>query len=302
MSDAVIEEDTLSPEDLAMAKEMISSEPEPTPEENSAEPEVVQEDETSDTPFVFKVKGEDREFTRDQIKYIVSREETFQKKFTKLESSDEYKLGVLMAAAKQGDKGAQKRLRSELLEMVTDGDIDSLEDVMDEYDGDKNLDKRKAEAELEEVFSEVKSDIDYEETLAKIDTDLKPRMPEKVFKKYNDTPAERRVMYDLIKSGRTDEVFDALDGEFQKLPLAERVRIKNDPDMYGSLVFEVIQDLNAQRQQKGAKVDQGNSDLDSVSTGNGSHRVEKESPAPDFANMSKEDFLEYERKFLGRNI
>jgi hypothetical protein len=303
MSDAlVIEEGTLSPSDLAMAKEMQAAE---VPEEPKVEPEAPEveepQEEVSENPFTFKVKGEEKEYTKEQLQNLLAREQTFQQKANKLESSEEYRLGVLHAAAKAGDKGAQKKLRAELLEMVGDGDIDSLEEVEEEYDTEKDLTKRQTDAAFEEAFSDVKSDVDYEETLAKIDEQLKARMPEKVFQKYYDTPVERRTMYDLVKSGRAEEILGALDVELQNLSLTERVRIKNDPDMYGSLVYEVVKDVNARGQQTDTK-DQVNPDLAAVSSGNRSHRIEKEEPAPDFATMSTEEFRAYEKKMLGRNI
>jgi len=308
MSDAVIEEDTLSPEDLAMAKELVAQEPAPK-QESEEKPEATEEkvdtpektEEPSSDVLKFKVKGEEKEYSKEQLQHLLAREQTFQQKANRLESSDEYKLGILMAAAKKGDKGAQKKLRNELIDMVGEEPLDSLEEVEEDYDADADLSKRQNESAFEEVFSDVKSDVDYEETLAKIDTDLKSRMPEKVFQKYYDTPEERRTMYDLVKSGRAEEILGALDKELQGLSLTERVRIKNDPDMYGSLVFEVIQDLNATGQGTDKK-DSGNSDLDAVSSGNRSHRVEKEEPEPDVSTMSKAEFLAYEKKLLGRNI
>jgi len=210
-------------------------------------------------------------------------------------------MGLLMAKAKEGDKGARKALLSAIKDMAGDEDLSSFEDTEETFDTEKELEARKEDSKFEEVFADVKSDVDYEETLAKIDTTLKSQMPEKVYQDYYDKPETRRTMYDLVKSGRADEVFGALNEELQKLPLVDRVKIKNDPELYGSLAYEVIQDLNARKQGTTAK-DQADSDLDAVSTGTSSRRVEKEEAEPDFLTMSKEEFKAYEKKMLGRVI
>ena len=303
----VIESEGLSPEDLAMAEEMSKADPPPPEaEQPTAEPEKVESPESEqseepENPFVFKVKGEDKEYSKDQLQHLLSREQTFQQKATKLETSDEYQLGLMFKKAQDGDKGAQKKMMEAIRSMAGENDLESLEDTEEEYNREEVQAKQELDSKFEEAFADVKSDVDYDETLGKIESELKGHIPEKLYKQYYDSPDERRTLYDLVKSGRAEEVFGALNEELGKLPLTDRVKIKNDPELYGSLAFEVIQDLNAQKSSSGNE-GQAESNLDAVSTGSGSHRVEKEEAAPDFLKMSKEEFQAYEKKMLGRVI
>ena len=153
----------------------------------------------------------------------------------------------------------------------------------------------------------MKDDVDYEENLNKISSDLKSRMPAKVWEHYNSAPDTRRTMYDLIKSGRTDEIFEALNGELGKLPLGERVKAKADPEFYGMMVVEVINDLNARRDQPAETTETSdNSGLDAVSTGNSSRTVvQPVEEEIDWIALQRDNpakFREMERKQLGRNV
>lgn len=322
MSDEmVIDEGSLSPADLQMAldlrKELATEKaeaPEP-PEQTQPEPdsepatldepeqgheveESTSEDQKDDgelAQYKFSVKGQDRDYTHDQLQKMLAREETFQQKWEKHRVSDAYKLGALMAAAKDGDKGAQKQLLSEL-EGMSD-DLDVLRESEEKFDVDSKI----KDDELDSAFADVKSDVDYETTLGKIDSDLKGKMPEKVFEEYSSNPQTKRVMYDLIRSGRTDEIFEALNKELGSLSLAERVRYKQDADLYGGLFYEVVQDLNARKAQPEEKAPP-KSAIDTVSSGKRSHRQDKPDTGPDFANMSASELAAWEKKNLGKVI
>lgn len=281
------------------AAELEEQEPQGDPVETTDETVTeTEERDVSPSPYLFSVKGEDKEFTKEQIQHMLSREQTFQQKFTSLRESETTKLGMLMEAAKKGDAGAQKRVLAELKEM-TNSDVYELEDVEQDFDLDKHVEEQTADAEDVDAFADVVNDVDYEKTLDKMKEQFPSRMPPKLFQSYWDNPAERRVMYDLAKSGRVDEIFDALDGELNQMPLADRIKIKQDPDAYALAVVEAINGLNAPQQPAPPK-DLGQTELDAVSTGQSSHRQEKEESLPDFSRMTDKEFKEYQVKHFGK--
>ena len=130
MSELIIEEG-VSPEDAALARQLIEETPAET-EASQSEPEVVedQQDNSEDPKdtesdesvqdFTFKVKGEDKAYTKEQLQHLLSREQTFQQKYETLRNSEDYKTLIALQAAKEGDKGARKMLLDQLKEMEED--------------------------------------------------------------------------------------------------------------------------------------------------------------------------------------
>lgn len=297
-------------EDVILARELI--------EEDKSKGESEQQEQSSETPappeeappkeeakakpeegaLVFNIKGEEVEYTKDKLQHLLAREKTFQQKYEEIRKSDTTKLGVLMAAAKGGDAGAQKQVFDQLKSM-TDNDVYELEDVEEEFDVDKKMEESRETDAEDEIFSDVKGDVDFDTTLDKMKEHFPTRMPAKLFQSYWDNPEERRVMYDLAKSGRADEIFDALDGELNQLPLADRIKLKQDPDAYAMAVVEVINGLNAPQSSSQPK-DLGQTELDAVSTGTSSHRQEKEESLPDVSKMTDQQFKDYQIKHFGK--
>ena len=319
MADLVIE-DGVSDEDIALAKQFHeehekSLETDPSQEE-SQEPVQQADDKGTDNnvdadskdgvvegeqdgSYKFDIKGEEKEFSRKDLVNMLSREDTFQKKFNSLSQGEEYKLGVLMKAAQDGDKSAQKAVYEQLKSLSED--VTDLESVEEEFDTEKAVEKQNEDNQFDEVFADVKGDVDYEDTLSKIESDLKGKMSPEVYDSYYQGAETRKVMYDLVKSGKTEEVFGALNEELSKLPLVDRVKIKKDPDMFGDLVVEVVNDLYAQPKDTGKK-DSGKSNLEAVSTGNRSHsQPSKDDTQIDWLDLMKNDpkkFREMEAKFM----
>jgi hypothetical protein len=294
--DDVSEEDRKEFEEFQ--KENAANEQPPEQEAEQVAPEETKTEEPS--PFKFKIKGEEREFTEEQIRHTLSREETFQKKYDKLERSEEYKFGVLMAAAKGGDKGAQKALLDKVVEFTgsENGDamLSEMEKVEEKFDEEKQLADRQAAESFEEAFEDVKDDVDHKEILGTIQTDLKSRMPEKVFEQYWEDPNARRTMYDLQKSGRADELFSAFEDQLQELSLIERAKIKTDSDLYGALFVEVIKSQNAKQGE--VKKESSAPELSAVSSGNRSRSAGTQTTTLDWGNMTDEEFKKAEAKML----
>lgn len=284
-------------EPKAPEQEPATEEPKPD-EETTPKAEGDDASETEPNPFTFTVKGEDKEFTKAQIQHMLSREQTFQQKHDALNKSDTVKMGMLMEAAKNGDAGAQKKILDQLKE-YTNNDVYELEDVEQEFDLDKHMEKVQENESEDEAFADVKNDVDFEKTLDTMKEHFPNRMPGKLFQSYWDNPEERRIMYDIAASGRADEIFDALDGELNKLSLADKIKIKQDPEAYALAVVEAINGLNAP-QQPSAPKDSGPTDLDAVSTGRSSHSQTKEERPPDFSKMTEKEFYDFQIKNFGK--
>jgi hypothetical protein len=309
MSEELIIEEGVSPEDAALAQQFHAEgagETPETPPEEGSEPLVVAQDDSNQNneenaegdnssveghELTFKVKGEDKNYTKDQLQHYLSREQTFQQKYESLRNSEDYKQLVALQAAREGDKGAQKLILDQLKGM--EEDLDSLSEVEETFDVDKKVEA----TSMEEAFSDVKGEVDYEETLDKISTNLKSKMPEKVWSAYNEDPVHRRTMYDLIKSGKDGEILNSVNEAINQLPLGERVKAKADPEFYGMLVVEVVNDLNAQQTDVGQTKDTVESaGVDSVSTGRSSHSQPNAGNAEiDWLDLFHNDRKEYER-------
>ena len=271
--------------------------------ESSTEPSGEEKQEVSDKgqdTFTFKVKGKDQEFTHDQIRHALSREDTFQKKYNDIEQSEAYRLGVLMSAAKEGNKGAQKKLKDMLVGFTGASDddsmLDSLDSVDETFDENEATEKKRYESSMEASFSDVKDSVDFEKNIGIVQSELKELMPEKVWESYWDDPEARRTMYDLVASGRMTELMETFNRELESLPLVEQVKIKRDPDWYGDLFVAVVKQQNARQVDKSNK-DQGPTEADAVSTGELSRSKSATSdPGPNFDNMTSAEFAEWKRK------
>ena len=257
-------------------------------------PEVEEVDDTD--PYAFVIKGEKKKFSRGELVNRLSREETFQKKYNKLEQSDEYKYGLLLSKAKAGDKAAQKSLK-DILGELNEGDVSKLDAVQDKFDLDDHVEKTLSSNKEEEVFEDIKDDVDFPETLSKIESDAKSRLPPVVFETYWKDPKARRVMYDLEKSGLSEQVYSGLQAELDGMTSRDRAAIKRDPEWFGDLIVEVLNSMSkpAAPQQE----TRPSSNLRTVSSGEGARHRDTDGE-PDWANMTSEEFKLAEAKYLKR--
>ena len=151
-----------------------------------------------DRKFKIKVNGKEKEMDYGDIKSHLSRETTFQKKYNQLETSDEYRLGMLMAAATAGDKAAIKQVKEQLVKAMGSSDdddfLDKLSEVEGEYNAEAELEKRKESTKFDDAFMDVKDEVDYEDNIDIINSVLKGFIPPKIFEVYWENPADRRNM------------------------------------------------------------------------------------------------------------
>ena len=268
-----------------------------------AEDQGLSEDELAEKIFhnrKFKVKmnGKHREMAYSDIKSHLSRETTFQKKYDELNNSEEIKMGHLVSAAKGGDKAAQKKLQQYLKEFTGAEDVDDMNDrldsVSDDFDEDASYATRRDSEKFDAEFADVKDDVDYADNLNIIQTEIKSRMPAKVWERYWNTPTDRKSMYALAASGKSEILLDTFQSEVDLLPLEKQLELVGDPDLYGRAFLSMINRLNAKasKQEEGIHEDDG---LNAVSTGRKVGRP-KTSETPDFMKMSSEEFLAFQRK------
>ena len=228
---------------------------------------------------------------------MLNREETFQKKNNTLQNSEEYKMGLLFSAAKGGDSQAQKKIKEILGGM---SNLDELDEIEGDYDVDKHHEETLQKEAADEPFEEVKHEVDFQETLDKMQANFSEKMPSNVFNEYWDDPTSRKVMYDLERSGRSDELFDAFEEEISGMSSLDRAKVNSDSTLYGNLFVEVLKSQNAKQVSGQPRVEE-ESGLDAVSTGNGSRSVPQGDSEPNFDEMSSAEFLEYRTK-LGRKM
>jgi len=271
----------------------------------AAEPEAVESTEPNESnepsPFEFTVGGETKEYSAHEIKSALGR----QRKLDATLKSDQYKLGTLMVAAKNGDASAQKKVQEMLVSMTgaedADGMLEKLEEEKGEFDEDKEADKQAEEAEFEAMFEDVKDNVDYSENLAIINGSLKAKIPEALFEEMNSAPQSRRAMYNLVASGRMEHLLSAFEQHVSKLPHEKRQKVQTDAVAYGDEFLLVVQQDNARiaeaekpsQPEKKEPVDDG---LDAVSTAPNARVNKPSSKEPDFDNMSQAEFDAFRRK------
>lgn len=257
-----------------------------------------------DAKLSVTIKGKPREITYSDIRSMMGREESFQKKHDLLMKSDEQRLGTLMLAAKNGDKGAQKKVQGLLKDMTgasDGGEIDEkLEDVEDKFDEDKAIQEKTDKAAWDEVFLDVKNDVDYQENLDIVQSDLKARVPSKIYDAYWNNPHTRRTMYDLVALDRVDEILNAFEENLAGMSIEKQLEIESDPEQWGTLFSKTVRMQNASKKQAGATganpsntdtgSQPGKSSMDSVSSGDqGRNPAKAQEGTPDFMEMIKKN-------------
>jgi hypothetical protein len=297
--------DNQNPNEVALESKV--AETEAAPEDKSAESDAPNEQQTEPTdnneqqnnPFEFTVNGETKEYTAHQIKSALGR----QSKMNEILGSDEYKMGLLMQAAKSGDKKAQKQLQEQLVQFTgsedADGMVDKLQDETAEFDAEAKAQEKAKQAEFDALFSDVKDSVDYEANFAKIDTDLRPHVPEKIFTQFFADPADRRALYDLAASGNAPQVISAFNLFVGGLSPEKQLEVKTDRSAFVQaleLSVKQIANATAANGSDGQGETEESSDLDAVSTKPSSRVANPTSSGPDWDKMSDEDFQAYQIK------
>jgi hypothetical protein len=271
--------------------------------------------ETPSAPIKVMFRGKERELSANDIVAALGRAEASQKKADTLSKSDEYKLGVIMKAAQEGDKGAQKKLQKMLVDFTgaedVDGMIDNLEDINDEFDENAKLNEQADKDKWDEAFSDVSEGVDYKKNLDIVETDLRARILAKVYDEFWGRPDTRRTMYNLVATGQMSEIMDMFDQNLAKLPFKEQLDIERDPDQWGSLFTKTVRERNASLANRGSAGGQSDSNTDdgsktksrsavsSVSSGTrGRNPQNAQDGEPDFYELAKDPakFDEWKRK------
>ena len=254
-----------------------------------------------DRKFKIKVNGKEKEMDYGDIKSHLSRETTFQKKYNQLETSDEYRLGMLMAAATAGDKAAIKQVKEQLVKAMGSSDdddfLDKLSEVEGEYNAEAELEKRKESTKFDDAFMDVKDEVDYEDNIDIINSVLKGFIPPKIFEVYWENPADRRNMYDLAASGQLEGLLAQFQADLSELSYEKRLEVKSDPDLYSAAFLDSVNRManNATAEQPKPE-SSGDDGLSSVSSGTRGKQKPTEPQVPDFLTMTSDEFAEYKRK------
>lgn len=299
------EENATAPETKTEAKAPEAKAPTKTEEKPTGD----QSGETNlDTKLKISFEGKERELSASDVQAAMGRAKSFQKRNDDLMKGEELKLGTLMVAAQGGDVKAQKKLQGMLLKMTKaeDGrDLDEkLEEVEDDFDADKIIksktDEAKDKAEWDESFGDVENNVDYKQNLDIVETDLRGQMPAKVFNTFWARPDTRRAMYNLVSTGRMEELLGAFAEKVSTLPFSDKIKIETDPDFYGAAFTAVVKEQNALQvnasKAEGAPPNNGNgsppakSAISSVSPGTqGKTPAKADEGLPDFEKMTFEE-------------
>ena len=261
--------------------------------------------------FSVRIKGKDREMTLSDIKSLAVRQSASDKKLSDLQASEEYRFGLIVTAARAGDKTAQKKLLKLTMESAKAENVDALsdglEDVSEEFDEAKAVEAKNKANEEDQYFGDIKDDVDYQANLDIIKTDLKKRIPSDIWKAYWGTPATRRAMYDLVSSGRADDLLGLMDKKLSKLPYEKQLEIEGDPTIFGRFLAEIIRTDNL-KHSKSAKAEgseaSDNADDDSISSvssgraGRNPSGGSGSSATPDFSKMGADEFRTWKEKNL----
>lgn len=260
-----------------------------------------------DTSLTIKNKrGKETKTSYNNLKADIERGRISQAKLDKISNSEEMEFGLVMAAAKSGDKEAQKKALIMLKEFSGKEEIDDFIDDVDEVKGDFDTkavkEKQKAEEDWEEYFPEsVKNSVDYNENLDKMEKVLKPQIPEKVYEFYTNRPETKRIMYELVAQGIAQEAMDAFFEKYDSLPSVEQIKIDNDPAAWGTAFnssFESLKRSKAKSASENAESEDNSSEpMASVSAGAGS-RTRAPAPKKSFLKMSKAEFAEEKARLL----
>ena len=211
-----------------------------------------------------------------------------------------------MAAAKAGDKEAQKKALVMLKEFSgkdeIDEFVDEVEDVKGDFDTKAAREKQVQDAAWEEFFPEsLKNDVDYEDTLTNMDKVLKGQIPEKVYEFYTNRPETKRIMYELVAQGIAQEALDAFFEKYDSLPSVEQTRIDSDPAAWGTAFNSSFEALKRQKAKSASKSVESNGNasevMDSVSSGSGG-RSRSPAPQKSFLAMSKTEFAAEKKRLL----
>lgn len=209
------------------------------------EPDAIGEEIVKSMSFPVRIKGETVKVPYSQFINHFRRDVTSQQMYDRVIGSQEYKMGLLVKAAEDGDKGAQKELLNTLVKMTSAQDADDLLDQMDsvddEVDKDKLFDTAMADEDLERVFGDVKNNVDFEANLTRVKSEVAEFMPKDLFDEAWSTDAERRAMYDLVSSGAFDHIAPRFQELMSRLPAEERKEIEGDLELYGKALIEVME-------------------------------------------------------------
>lgn len=220
-------------------------------------------------------------------------------------NGDDMKMATLMREAKSGNAAAIKAVQKIMMGAADVEDGYELKDKMDDVDAEFDLDKtHKETAEsqaFDEVFSEVKEDVDFDKNMGIVENDLQSKLPDAIYDAYWNSPHSRKVMYDLVASGRMEPLLEAFNNEISKLPFEKRLDLQRDPQAYGDAFVLVIEQEN-NKAGKPAVTQTAKSGMASVSNGNSGHMPNKAGEdKPDWGSMSREEFLK-QREKLGLNF
>jgi len=232
-----------------------------------------------DTHLTLTGKRGERKASYADIKSEIDRGRSSQARLTKINDSEEMKFGHILAAAKSGDKGAQKQAFELLKEFAGQEEIDDFVDDMEKADGkkfdvNKKREEEKSEQEWEDAFPQhVKESVDYQPTLDKMRATLRgSNIPEKIYDTYDGNPVQRKIMYDLVAQGHAEKAMELFYAKYETLSFEDQLKLDTDPAAWGTAFTRVFKSIErAPKTVEPESADQEKEDpsdlIDSMSSG-----------------------------------
>jgi len=206
-------------------------------EEGEATEEAVDENK----PFSLKVKGQTIDVSEAEMLALAQKGMRFTQKSQELSQSN--KMGLQLQQANKGDKAAQKAI---LEQWQANGDLDDLVDSLEGVEA--KLDTSELENEalyqigLDNAFEGIdRNSAEFGNNLGVIESEAKGFLPDELYSKIVDSPADLRVLHDMVADGSFLKAKNMMSVQLATKSPAEQAAILSNPKQFGE-VFDALWD------------------------------------------------------------
>lgn len=229
-----------------MAKENGAEVPRETPEANN---EITEETPTEPTEegenteiaeegdkYKLKVKGQEIDVTMDELVALAQKGTRFTQKSQEL--SSQAKMGLQLELANKGDKAAQKAILEQWNANGQDLDdlVDSLEGVEAKIDTSALEEEALYQQELEQAFDGVdRKSSEFSDVLGVIESEAKGFLPQDLYAKIVDNPANLRQMYDMVSDGSFLQAKNIMSVRLAGMNPSDQATIMSNPKQFGEM-------------------------------------------------------------------
>jgi len=240
-----------------MAKENGAEVPRETPEENSEISEETPQDppnegenseiEQEGEKHKLKVKGQEIDVTLDEMIALAQKGMRFTQKSQEL--SAQAKLGLQLELANKGDKAAQKAILQQWNANGQDMDdlVDSLEGVEAKIDTAKLEEEAIYQMKLDQAFEGVnRNSSEFNDVLGVIESEAKGFLPQDLYAKIVDDPANLRQLHDMVADGSFMQAKNIMSVRLASMNPSEQAAIMSNPKQFGEMFDSLWESVASQ--------------------------------------------------------